>query len=91
MFLLFLPDVHLLFCLERLRNQIDTTSDYTTLQSVPFPFSIEKWEETYVSGFGQGAKTLTTTAIKMKQLQSTYWSQNKNADVVLRDTLGLKD
>ena len=56
-----------------------------------FPFSIEKWEETYVSGFGQGAKTLTTTAIKMKQLQSTYWSQNKNADVVLRDTLGLKD
>ncbi|MGK0175964.1 MAG: hypothetical protein ACI9AT_002351, partial [Ulvibacter sp.] len=54
-----------------------------------FPFSIEKWEETYVSGFGQGAKTLTTTATKMKRIKTAYWSQNKNSDIALRDTLGL--
>ena len=54
-----------------------------------FPFSIEKWEETYVSGFGKGAKSLTTTATKMKQLKTAYWSQNKNADMILRDELGL--
>jgi hypothetical protein len=54
-----------------------------------FPFSIEKWEETYVGGFGQGAKTLTTTATKMKQIKTAYWSQNKNSDIVLRDELGL--
>jgi len=54
-----------------------------------FPFSIEKWEETYTSGYGQGAKTLTTTATKMKRIKTAYWSQNKNSDIVLRDQLGL--
>jgi hypothetical protein len=54
-----------------------------------FPFSIEKWEETYVSGFRQGAKALTTTATKMKRIKTAYWSQNKNSDIVIRDELGL--
>jgi hypothetical protein len=63
--------------------------DLTIYFETEFPFSIEKWEETYVSGYGQGAKTLTTTATKMKQIKTTYWSQNKNSDSALRDTLGL--
>lgn len=54
-----------------------------------FPFSIEKWEETYFSGYGQGRKSMTTTATKIKQIKTAYWAQNSNVDLVLRDELGL--
>ena len=55
-----------------------------------FPYAIEKWEDTYVSGFGPEAEALTTTATKIKRIKTAYWSLNKNKDVILRDTLGLK-
>jgi hypothetical protein len=54
-----------------------------------FPFSIEGWTEEFKSGFGTNAKTLTTTASKMKTLKTAYWKQNGNSDLILRDSLGL--
>ena len=55
-----------------------------------FPHLIESWTETYSSGFGANAKTMTTTATRSKTIRSDYWSRNANADTVLRDSLGLK-
>ena len=54
-----------------------------------FPFSIEKWEETYFSGYGEERKSMTTTATKIKQIKTAYWAQNSNKDAVLREELGL--
>ncbi|NDV16749.1 septum formation inhibitor Maf [Muricauda sp. TY007] len=54
-----------------------------------FPFSIESWTEEFKSGFGSDAKTLTTSATKIKTIKTAYWSQNKNKDLILRDSLGL--
>ncbi len=58
---------------------------YTTA----FPHTIEGWEESYKSGWGSKAKVLTSKATKRKQLNTPYWRQNSNKDVVLRDSLGL--
>ncbi len=46
-----------------------------------FPYQITKWKEQR----GQ----YTTTAIKRNQIQSDYWSKNKNEDAHLRDSLQL--
>ncbi len=54
-----------------------------------FPYGIESWSETFISGFGPNAKSMTTTATKMKTIKSPYWQKNANSDVVLRDSLGL--
>lgn len=54
-----------------------------------FPYPIENWEESYKSGFGSNAIMLSTEATKIKTLKTTYWQQNKNKDVFLRDSLGL--
>lgn len=54
-----------------------------------FPYTIEKWSETFSSGFGEKAKQLTSTATKMKTLKTPYWQQNGNKDLSLRDSLGL--
>ena len=54
-----------------------------------FPHTIEGWSETFKSGFGDNAKTLTSTATRMKSLKTPYWRQNGNKDVILRDSLGL--
>lgn len=54
-----------------------------------FPHHIISWDETYTSGFGPGAKTLTTKAVRNKSLISDYWNQNKNIDRELREKLGL--
>jgi hypothetical protein len=54
-----------------------------------FPHSIEGWSETFRSGFGPGAKLLTSTATKKKTLLTAYWQQNGNSDLFLRDSLGL--
>lgn len=54
-----------------------------------FPHHIISWEETYKSGFGPGAKTLTTKALRDKTLVSDYWNQNKNINRDLRKKLGL--
>ena len=57
--------------------------------SESFPYTIESWEETAMSGFGPRAKALTTKATRMKSIQSAYWGKNSNADEHLRDELGL--
>jgi len=54
-----------------------------------FPYSIESWMEEFKSGFGANAKTLTTSATKIKTLKTAYWSQNENKNLILRDSLGL--
>ncbi|MEB8328826.1 septum formation inhibitor Maf [Flavobacteriaceae bacterium KMM 6897] len=58
--------------------------------SKDFPHTIENWSETAVSGFGPGAKQLTTRATKIKTLNTPYWQKNHNSDLFLRDSLGLK-
>ncbi|MFT4611227.1 MAG: hypothetical protein ACJA1H_000935 [Glaciecola sp.] len=55
-----------------------------------FPYEITSWEETYKDGYGSTAKTLTTTATKLKTIKSAYWSKNSNSDKNLRKTLELK-
>ena len=54
-----------------------------------FPYDILSWVETFKSGFGKNAKTLTTKASKLKTIKSAYWDKNSNKDEVLRDTLQL--
>jgi len=54
-----------------------------------FPYEIMSWEESYVSGFGKDAKTLTTKATRNKVLISDYWNKNSPVDRVLRKQLGL--
>ena len=55
-----------------------------------FPYNILGWEESFKSGFGSNAKTLTTTATKLKTLNSAYWGKNSNADEGLRKILQLE-
>ncbi len=55
-----------------------------------FPFTIESWEESYKSGFGSSAKTLTTTATKKKSIKLDYWSKNGLEDAKYREELGLR-
>jgi hypothetical protein len=54
-----------------------------------FPYDITRWEETYKDGYGSNAKTLKTTATKLKTIKSPYWSKNSNADENMRKTLQL--
>jgi len=54
-----------------------------------FPYRIIAWKESYLSGFGENAKKLTTTARSTNSIRSAYWRQNKLSDSHLRDKLGL--
>ncbi|MBW6481649.1 MAG: septum formation inhibitor Maf [Vicingaceae bacterium] len=54
-----------------------------------FPYAIESWEETYVSGWGDKAQKLTTKAIKINTLKNAYWTKNAVKDSLLRKELGL--
>ncbi len=54
-----------------------------------FPYQILEWSETYRSGFDKHAKTLTTTAKRIKTINIDYWNKHKNKDEYLRETLGL--
>ncbi|WP_108867256.1 septum formation inhibitor Maf [Aquimarina aquimarini] len=55
-----------------------------------FPYEIEGWTETFISGFGPNAKQLTTKATRMNKIKSAYWGKNSNSDEVLRTKLKLK-
>lgn len=57
--------------------------------STAFPHTIEGWTETLISGYGEGAKTMTSKAKKIKSIKSPYWQRNGNEHVSLRDSLGL--
>ena len=54
-----------------------------------FPYTIESWEETSLSGFGENRKRLTTKAEKITTILSDYWNKNSPSDEVLREELGL--
>lgn len=54
-----------------------------------FPHEIESWEETYRSGWGAGANSLTTRAVRKERLMLDYWRRNSVADLPLRRQLGL--
>ncbi len=54
-----------------------------------FPYTIEGWSETFKSGFGDKARTMTSKATKIRTLKTPYWRQNGNSSLALRDTLGL--
>jgi len=54
-----------------------------------FPHEINSWEESYRSGWGAMAKTLTTKATKNKSIMLDYWSKNGVKDEVYREQLGL--
>lgn len=54
-----------------------------------FPFEITSWEEKFISGHGDNAKVLTTTASRIKTIKSDYWNKTKNQDSILRESLGL--
>ncbi len=73
------------------------TISYPTLErtlsinfNAKFPYTIENWSERAPSGFGDGAKLLTTRASKIKTINTPYWQENHNSDLFLRDSLGLK-
>ncbi|WP_299534458.1 septum formation inhibitor Maf [Ulvibacterium sp.] len=57
--------------------------------SSSFPYTIEGWTETFISGYGPNAKTMTSRAKKIKSITSPYWQRNGNEHVSLRDSLGL--
>ncbi len=61
----------------------------TIVFSTNFPHTIESWTETYKSGFGANAKSMTSTATKIKTLKRPYWQENSNNHLYLRDDLGL--
>jgi len=54
-----------------------------------FPFSIEKWEESYPSGFGENAEILTIKAVKKQRIKTDYWNKNANKNLPLREKLDL--
>ncbi len=53
------------------------------------PHKITGWEENFYSGFGENRKKLTTTATRMKIINSKYWDKNSVADSTLRNELNL--
>lgn len=54
-----------------------------------FPYTITSWEETFISGYGENSKSLTTKATAIKSIKSAYWSKNSTSDDYLRKELGL--
>ena len=55
-----------------------------------FPHEIQSWEETYVSGFGKAAETLTTKATLKERVKTDYWTKNSLADSTWRKKLDLR-
>ncbi|NET10182.1 MAG: hypothetical protein F6K09_08195 [Merismopedia sp. SIO2A8] len=53
-----------------------------------FPYAIQGWEETHLSGFGN-PKMLTTKATAINHIMSDYWRRHRNIDTALREELGL--
>lgn len=72
--------------------QIDYPELERTLKinfNASFPYAIESWSDSFKSGYGPKAQTMTSTATKIKTLKTPYWQQNSNSFLPLRDTLGL--
>ena len=54
-----------------------------------FPYKIQSWEEQFMSGFGNQAQTLTTTAIRDTTIKLDYWNKNSVKDSTYRELLKL--
>lgn len=55
-----------------------------------FPHTIQGWEDTYKSGFGEGAKEKTTKAVRKTTLRTDYWNKNNLEDSSWRKKLKLQ-
>jgi len=53
------------------------------------PHKIVGWTETNYSGWGANRKKLTTTATRMKSINTDYWNKNAVADSIYRTELNL--
>lgn len=53
------------------------------------PHKIIGWTEKNYSGFGANKKLLTTTATRMKSINTDYWNQNSVGDSTFRKALNL--
>ncbi|WP_445382017.1 septum formation inhibitor Maf [Robiginitalea sp. IMCC43444] len=54
-----------------------------------FPYVLQGWTETQPAGFGDNSGAITSTAQLKKRINTPYWRQNSNKDIILRDSLGL--
>lgn len=54
-----------------------------------FPHEISGWEETRMSGFGEGRRLLTTRATMKGREMLPYWDLNSTEDAHYREQLGL--
>lgn len=54
-----------------------------------FPYRVNRWEETYVDGWGAAGKELTTEGVLIHSEQLPYWELNDNADSTYRTKIGL--
>lgn len=61
----------------------------TITYSSAFPYTIESWEETYTSGWGESAEKMTSRAVLKQRMMLDYWNHNQTGDEALRDQLGL--
>ncbi len=52
-----------------------------------FPYAIEGWTETYVGGFGNGSKKMSTSAKRKKRIKLDYWNKHDVKDEKLRELL----
>lgn len=55
-----------------------------------FPHRIESWEEKYVSGYGSGAKMLSSKAKRKKTILLDYWNYNSPEHKALLKDLDIK-
>ena len=68
----------------------DLDRTLTIFFAADFPHQISGWEETRMSGFGEGRQMLTTRATIKEREMLPYWQLNSTADVHYREQLGLE-
>ena len=68
----------------------DLDRTLTIFFSADFPNQISGWEETRMSGFGEGRQMLTTRATIKGREMMPYWELNGTADAHYREQLGME-
>lgn len=68
---------------------IDDERELSISFNTEFPYEINGWKETFISGFGKNASKMTSKATQIRKLKTPYWKQNSNSYTSLRDSLGL--
>lgn len=69
-------------------DYIDTDHKLKIMFEPKFPYAILAWEETYISGWGENAKELTTRAKRTNVLVTDYWNKHSVADSTYRKMFG---